>query len=314
MVFVGAGSSSGGYLGVVLLGSTPKPVGVTISLYLADGRPQGIRIVEKDNWSGVGTDCARSDFARARQRDEFGRSGVYLLLGNEGDLGGLPKLYVGEADELRERMKDHASGSKAKDFWTRAVAFTSKDGSINKAHARHLEARLRALALAAKRCELDNKNQPSLPKLTDSDRDLAERFLAEMLTVLPVVGITAFELPDPTDTGTTPLLHLKGKDASARGQESAQGFKVFQGALARPSEVPSIHPWLHEIRADLIANGALEVREGRLVLTQDYVFDSPSAAAGVFLGRSANGRKEWRSEDGKSLKEIQEADLDVEAE
>ena len=41
------------------------------------------------------------------------------------------------------------------------------------------------------------------------------------------------------------------------------------------------------------------------MLTQDYVFDSPSSAAAAFLGRPANGRTEWKDNHGKTLKELQ---------
>jgi len=34
--------------------------------------------------------------------------------------GGASRLYVGEADILNDRIKQHAAG---KDFWTRVVAF-----------------------------------------------------------------------------------------------------------------------------------------------------------------------------------------------
>jgi hypothetical protein len=292
----------------IALDEAPAPSGATISLYLADGRPAGIRIVEKDNWNGVGIDCSRADLARARKREEFARSGIYLLIGNEGDVAGLPKLYVGEADDLGARIPSHGSG---KDFWTRAVVFTSKDGSINKAHARHLEARLCALAAKAKRSELDNKVPPGTPKLADSDRDSAERFLAEMLVVLPAVGITAFELPDPDVSPESPVLQLKGKNAEGKGQETSQGFRVFEGSKARRDEVPSIHGWISEIRADLVQNGVFTENSKGLTLTQDYVFDSPSAAAGVLLGRAANGRTEWRTADGTALRALQEDALET---
>lgn len=42
--------------------------------------------------------------------------------------------------------------------------------------------------------------------------------------------------------------------------------------------------------------------------TQDYSFSSPSTAAAVVLGRSANGRIEWKAADGRTLKELQEAE------
>ena len=39
--------------------------------------------------------------------------------------------------------------------------------------------------------------------------------------------------------------------------------------------------------------------------SQDYVFTSPSTAAAVVLGRSANGRIEWKDGQGRTLKELQ---------
>ena len=40
--------------------------------------------------------------------------------------------------------------------------------------------------------------------------------------------------------------------------------------------------------------------------TQDYAFSSPSTAAAVVLGRSANGRIEWKDAHGRTLKWLQE--------
>jgi hypothetical protein len=48
-------------------------------------------------------------------------------------------------------------------------------------------------------------------------------------------------------------------------------------------------------------------------LTQDYVFGSPSSAAMVLLGRTDNGRIEWKDSAGRTLKEIQEAAVGAEA-
>ena len=62
-----------------------------------------------------------------------------------------------------------------------AVVFTSKDATLNKAHAQHLESRLIGLAQEAKRCQLDNANTPQLPSLSESDTATIEAFLGEML-------------------------------------------------------------------------------------------------------------------------------------
>ncbi len=45
----------------------------TIRIFLADGTPLGVRIVEKSNWTGRGIDFARADWLRARTRDDFAR-------------------------------------------------------------------------------------------------------------------------------------------------------------------------------------------------------------------------------------------------
>ena len=177
---------------------------------------------------------------------------------------------------------------------------------------KHLEARLYEIGTAAKRSHLTNKTPPGLPKLNPSDRDVAERFLAEMLIVLPVIGITAFELPEPDSVAPgSPSLELKGPGASGRGRESGQGFTVLAGSTARSGEVDSIHDWTHKLRADLVDKGVLEAGDGGLIFTQDYPFKSPSAAAAVLLGRTANGRTEWKTVDGKTLKQVQEEALDA---
>jgi predicted GIY-YIG superfamily endonuclease len=284
-----------------------SPLGSTIKLYLADGQAGGIGVVEKDNWSGVGVDCSRKDLPRARLRDEFEGSGVYVLYDFDDDSDGLPQIYVGETDDLGKRLATHAN---KKEGWGRLVIFTSKASSINKAHAKYLESRLCSLAAAAKRCVLQNKTAPALPKLGDSDRDQAETFLREVLVVLPVVGISEFDVPAATASATEPRFTLQAAKAEAEGVETAEGFKVFSGAKVVATE-GAVSGATEQLRADLAANGALSPDgDGMLTLTQDYVFNSPSSAASVLIGSSVNGRTAWRLPDGRTLKEVQEEVLE----
>jgi hypothetical protein len=98
------------------------------------------------------------------------------------------------------------------------------------------------------------------------------------------------------------------KGAKARGHRTAGGFVVFNGSTAVLQERPSAKKWPYVItlRQQLIADGAL-IREGRLYrFTKDVEFSSPSAAAAVIEGGSANGLIEWRTKDGKVLKELDE--------
>jgi hypothetical protein len=65
------------------------------------------------------------------------------------------------------------------------------------------------------------------------------------------------------------------------------------------------------LRSELTDAGVLAPSGGFLKMTRAHVFDSPSSAAGVLLGRSANGRIEWKDSGGRTLKEVQEAQLDA---
>jgi len=46
-----------------------------------------------------------------------------------------------------------------------------------------------------------------------------------------------------------------------------------------------------------------------LVFTKDAEFSSPSAAAAVIHGGSANGLIAWKTENGTSLKQLDEQDM-----
>jgi hypothetical protein len=91
--------------------------GFTIRIFLADGTSEGLRIVEKSNWTGLGVVCPRSQFTHAKLRDEFGKAGVYVLRGPS-ESGDLPTVYIREGDPARPRLEQHFA---KKDFWTSLV-------------------------------------------------------------------------------------------------------------------------------------------------------------------------------------------------
>jgi hypothetical protein len=81
------------------------------------------------------------------------------------------------------------------------------------------------------------------------------------------------------------------------------------GSQAVTRTVPSIHRYLIEFRDSLIQKGIFVPEKDFLRLSQDYTFNSPSTAAGIMLGRSANGRIEWQDKQGRTLKAIQESSV-----
>jgi len=274
----------------------------SIRIFLPGGDPDGLRTIEKSGWSGAGFVVPRALMADAKQRRELTRTGVYVLVGPPEE-SGLPRVYVGEGDPIKPRLDQHAA---KKDFWTTCIAFTSKDENLNKAHVQYLEARLIELATKAKRCLLDNGNVPTLPTLSEADAADADGFLAEILLCFPLLGVSVFS-PMITVIKQGKKLFVAGRGAKAEGAETPDGFVVIAASTAADDEVASCHGYIRELRAALLANGVLKAEGGKYVFTQDYVFTSPSTAAGVVLGRSANGREEWRTKDGTTLKTLQEA-------
>jgi hypothetical protein len=279
----------------------------SLHIFVVDGDPDGLRLVTRDNWTGRAVVFPRALFADIRNRDEFKQTGVYLLVGPH-ERGDGDKLYIGEGDPVLDRLKGHYA---SKDFWTRAVFFVAGMENLNKAHVQYLEAQLVARARAAKRMELDNANIPTDPTLSEAERAYMNVFLDNMLGILPLLGIDAFEQsPVTISTSETPLLTCHGKGVTATGYDTPQGFVVKAGSFAAGEEAPSLQsyfPNLTRIRSDLVARGVLVSEGNKFRFTQDYTFNSPSQASSVVFANSSNGRVDWKDSSGRTLKQLQEA-------
>ena len=270
-----------------------------IQIFAADGLPQGLRLVSKSNWIGQGIVCPRGRYSQVKRRPEFSQSGVYLLVGQDGDR--LPKLYVGEAERVKDRLDSHYSN---KDFWQQAIVFTAKEPPLNKAQVKYLEARLLELATEYGRSKLENSGASRRPRLSEADQAETEGFLDELLSLLPVLGVTFFE-PDETPDPDGKVYYLKGPSYSAKGLDANTGFKVLQDSLARAEEAAYFEkraPGFHRQRQELISDEILRKVTDGYCFTKDWLFSSPSAAAAVCKGMNANGLTEWKDKSGTSLK------------
>lgn len=227
---------------------------------------------------------------------------MYVLIGTSDD-SILPTIYVGEGDPVKSRLNQHYG---KKDFWDWAVFFVAKDDSLNKAHVQHLEAQLLRLARVAKQCKLDNGQEPLPPTLSEAETAFVESFLQDILSIFPLLGLGVFEKTETTKKPTE-LLTIEAKGVKASGYEDAKGFVVVKGSQAVKDEVAKVPPYVTTLRGDLKSQGIVMPDGSSFQFTQDHVFPSPSTAAAAVLGRSANGRIEWKNDKGKTLKELQEA-------
>jgi hypothetical protein len=304
----------GSYL---LLGGLTTVYGVCMSgkqikLFLIDGTPGGLTTAEITNWTGHVLSARRSDLADLLAREEAQHTGAYLLLGDDEQAVGNTRCYIGEADIVADRLRDH---QRKKEFWDRVVVITSKDANLTKAHGRYLESRLISLAKLAGRVTLDNNTGPTVPALPEADASDMDYFVAQLQIVLPVLGVNAIRVPQPTsataaraEPTTSPIFHLSqvklGVDAQA--QQIDGEFTMLAGSfvvaswhgVGKAESTMKAYATYRTQHEQLVASAAIQVEAGKGRVTQNIVFSSPSTAGAVALGRSCNGRREWISPEG----------------
>lgn len=275
----------------------------TIKIFLPHGDPKRLRTGEISNWSGKAVAGPRSELDQIVQREEVSRAGIYILTGTD-PFNGKSAAYIGEAESIKDRLKQHLS----KDFWSQLVFFTSKDENLTKSHIRYLEGRLIALATAAKRAVLMN-SQATNSKLPESDIADMEIFLEKIEQLLPALGVDVL-IPVTSKAGSSEeerLLYCEINGLKAIGRVTPKGFVVLQGSQAAPNLRPSAYdyPYIVGAREQLMRENILIATEDALVFQQDYEFTSPSAAATIIHGGTANGRTAWKTDKGKTLKDIE---------
>ena len=200
----------------------------TIHIFVADGDPEGVRIIDRMNWTGRGFVFRRSDWTDVKKRNEMTKAGIYILVGYGSDEDERPTLYIGQADGVKVRIDSHY---KSKDFWDWAAVFVSTtSGGLNRAHVTWLEYALLKRANEIGQCVLDNGNLPQEPAMAEAEKADTQGFLNEILQILPLVGLRAFERPKAVPVGSS------GQQANGESRDTiivpakADGFKkVFLG-------------------------------------------------------------------------------------
>ena len=161
-------------------------MGKKLTVYMIDGTAYGPRLSEIGNWVGKAIYSPRASVNKIMNRPEFDNPGVYFLKGDPTDDAFDEKIYIGEAENIKNRLKQHLSDPN-KDF-KELLFFVSKDELLTKTQIRYLESRLVQLAIEAKTAQIDNGNSPSLPTLHEADISDMEYFLDQIKLILPVMG------------------------------------------------------------------------------------------------------------------------------
>ncbi len=292
---------------------TSPALGRSLELYYIDGRPDGMLTAAMFNWTGHVLMTPRTQLAQALRRNEATYAGIYLLLGER---EGEPLLYIGESEDIGSRIRAH---DVEKDWWTIAVLVTTAGNQLNKAHSRYLEARLIEEAHAVGRTPLDNATKPPRPTLSEADVSKMEAFLSNVFFVLPSVRVDIFiQRVRPKSQTNAPRTNSEDQPRSPERfffEIRKHGLKAYaivrdgefvveSGSLARLNwegreTAGSSYAKLH---GELKRAGILQPQGPYCVFAENYAFASPSAAAAVVSGRSANGATAWQTEAGQTYK------------
>lgn len=251
-------------------------------------------------------------------RAEFDRPGVYILKSLPNSENYDERIYIGEAENLKKRLKKHLADSK-KDFYE-CVVFISKDEMLTKAHIKYLEARLISMAIDAKTAEVDNSKQPEPSTLPEADISDMEFFLDQVKLILPVVNFmflvpstvkSSESLTEKADSSSEAVVYyIKSKKFKARLIETDKGYVILSGSQCNKQVSKSISQGWVKLRNKLLDTGVLVDDGDCYIFKENAVFSSISAAAAVVLGRQAAGPIEWIDSGGKTYKQNQKEKFD----
>jgi hypothetical protein len=272
----------------------------TIQIFLPAGDPRGIRIAEITTRIVQVIEVPRSLLADFLAMPESGQVALYFLVG-ETEEGGEDTVYVGQTGDLRARLASH---NKEKDFWERALVLISRTNSLTQTHALFLEWHCLQAIRAAGRYKDENGNNGSRPYTpAPLEADCLEIFE----TGQALVSTLGHPMFDPVSGGIAgearvEYFFCKRRNADGKGLFTAEGFVVLAGSRGPRDMVPSASDsTAARIREPLLESGVLKIDGQDVVFTRDHLFKTPSGAAGVLLGASANGWVEWKTKAGHTL-------------
>ena len=270
-------------------------MGKTITTYLIDDTPQGVQYVIIGNKSCKMYVVPRASLISIKDREELRRPALYILLGE--DIEGLPKAYIGESENVYERLKNHGDG---KNFWLRALVFIASDNLLDKADVRYLEHLAIAVSHEAKRYSIDeNKTKPGAPNLSEHKQATIEEFFGDIKMLASFIGCSIFEVAEQKSSH---LFYLKQRGCNAKGGYDENGFTVFEGSIIAKNVVPSFR-W--NKKREQVINEVVSIdANDNFVLESSYTFSSPSTAAGFCTGGNLNGWIEWKDKNGHTLDEV----------
>ena len=288
-----------------------------INMFLMDGEVTGKIKCTLSNWTGVIYKIPRIQLGDLKSRDEMKQSGIYFLFGRDEDKQ-KDVTYIGQATTRKNgegvllRIQEHTRDTHA-DYFNDVIILTTQNNSFGPTEISYLENKFTQLAKEAGRYIVKNSNDPNPGNVTEEKESELDEIVENTLMIIGTLGYRVF-VPmtkevsqDLTDNHST-YLYLKRKTKKsnkvieATCERTTEGFVVLEGSQVEIKDSPYLPASLKEMRQNLIAYRVIQ--DG--VLKGKQLFSSPSYAATFLLGMQTNGRTDWKDQDGRTLKELEE--------
>ena len=288
-----------------------------INMFLMDGEVTGIIKCTLSNWTGVIYKIPRIQLADLKSRDEMKQSGIYFLFGRDEDKQ-KDVTYIGQATNRKNgegvllRVQEHTRDIHA-DYFNDVIILTTQNNSFGPTEISYLENRFTQLAKEAGRFIVKNGNEPNSGNVTEEKQSELDEVVENTLMIVGTLGYRVFvpmtkKAWQNISGGNSTHFYLKRKTKKSNRmieavcEQTSEGFVVLEGSQVEMIDSPTLPTSLKELRKELME--ANVIKDG--ILQENHLFSSPSYAATFLLGMPTNGRTDWKNQDGKTLKELEE--------
>ncbi|KEQ41603.1 methionine sulfoxide reductase A [Streptococcus mitis] len=288
-----------------------------INMFLMDGEVTGKIKCTLSNWTGVIYKIPRIQLGDLKSRDEMKQSGIYFLFGRDEDKQ-KDVTYIGQATTRKNgegvllRIQEHTRDTHA-DYFNDVIILTTQNNSFGPTEISYLENKFTQLAKEAGRYIVKNGNDPNPGNVTEEKESELDEIIENTLMIIGTLGYRVFvpmtkKVSQDFIDNHSAYLYLKRKTKKsnkvieATCERTTEGFVVLEGSQVEIKDSPYLPASLKEMRQNLIASRVIQ--DG--VLKEKQLFSSPSYAAAFLLGMQTNGRTDWKDQDGRTLKELEE--------
>lgn len=288
------------------------------NLYLMDGDVTGRIKCTLANWTGLVYKVPRSYLDKCKDRQDLRQSGVYFLFGK--NKNNEDEVYIGQAGirkdgsgvlfKVFEHLKDDI-------YFSEAVILVTQNNPFGLAEINYLKNRFSDMAIDVDRYRVRNENGLNQENLTEERESELDDFIEYSKLVLGVLGYKLFvplvestveENEETAEENGELMLYLSrkmkksNKTIEAKCMKTDKGFIVLKDSMIEEIDSKSIPESIKVIRRKCRRKN--KIADGRI--TGNYLFTSPSSAVSFVLGMNTNGRTDWKTEDGLTLKELEE--------